>query len=301
MSRLRASVQRAIGTAGAGLRRMAADIHAVGETSRRARGARRGATPAFPGLRSAASPTAAAGCLRPSRRRSRREPLASREDAAWSASSSDVRHSARTVGRCSLRGVPLLWRVFAANAAVLVVATLRAGALAGDGQLPGRADGARGARRRAGGDARARPRCCCAGRSRRCGGSPRSCAPSIRCSRATRAAGRASDPEVAELTRGVQRDARAAGERAARQRAAGAGRAGGRARSDRARAARRDRPGADGGRAAARARTRAGGGSRRRARRCARASRRCAEIARRLRPEALDDLGLAQRARGADD
>ena len=44
-----------------------------------------------------------------------------------------------------------------------------------------------------------------------------------------RATVEAADPEVAELTGGVQRDARSAGARAARERAAGAGRAGGRA------------------------------------------------------------------------
>ena len=96
----------------------------------------------------------------------------------------------------------------------------------------------------------------------------------------------------------VQRDARPARVRAARERAAGAARPGGRAPADRARAARRGRPDAD--------RRDAAGRGPRRARSptsCASSSTSCARprahgtedvrrIARRLRPEALEDLGL---------
>ena len=107
--------------------------------------------------------------------------------------------------------------------------------------------------------------------------------------------------EVGRARRRVQRHARPARGRAPRERPPRARRAGGRAAADRARAPRRDRPDAHRRGPAARD-ARAPRARRSCARSCGRSRRRArgprggARIARRLRPEALDELGLRARS-----
>ena len=199
--------------------------------------------------------------------------------------------------RTRLNSLPLFWRVFGTNAAVLVLAFLGAGLRAGHGVGAAGDDRAHRARLRASCACSRSTSCCCDRRSGRSTSSPRRCADTIR-SRPASACAVDGGPDVAALAQAFNEmlDRLESERRESARRALL--RAGGRAAADRARAARRGRPDADRRDAAGR------GPGRRRSRTSSReqldelretarhGTEEVRRIARRLRPEALEDLGL---------